>query len=59
MRKVADAMRLQAEFGEHFSPLLFDVTDEEAVRRAAAQVRSQMKGHCLMGLVNNAGKSLC
>ena len=55
MRKEADAKRLQAEFGDFFTPLLFDVTDEEAVTRAAAEVRSRMKGHCLMGLVNNAG----
>ena len=55
VRKEADAKRLQAEFGDFFTPLLFDVTDEEAVNRAAAEVRSRMKGHFLMGLVNNAG----
>lgn len=36
--------------------LIFDVTDEVAVHRAAAQVRSTLKGHRLTGLVNNAGK---
>ncbi|CAK0786635.1 hypothetical protein CVIRNUC_009849 [Coccomyxa viridis] len=55
VRKEADAKRLQAEFGDFFTPLLFDVTDEEAVTRAAAEVRSRMKGHFLLGLVNNAG----
>ncbi|CAL5222033.1 g4326 [Coccomyxa viridis] len=55
VRKEADAKRLQAEFGDFFTPLLFDVTDEQAVNRAAAEVRSRMKGHYLMGLVNNAG----
>ena len=55
VRKEADAKRLQAEFGDFFTPLLFDVTDEEAVSRAAAEVRSRMKGHFLLGLVNNAG----
>ena len=58
MRKEADAKRLQAEFGDFFTPLLFDVTDEQAVNRAAAEVRSRMKGHYLMGLVNNAGDTL-
>lgn len=28
------------------------------MHRAAAEVRSRMKGHCLMGLVNNAGELL-
>ena len=58
VRKEADAKRLQAEFGDFFTPLLFDVTDEQAVNRAAAEVRSRMKGHYLMGLVNNAGNTL-
>ena len=58
VRKEADAKRLQAEFGDFFTPLLFDVTDEEAVSRAAAEVRSRMKGHFLLGLVNNAGDVL-
>ena len=57
VRKEADAKRLQAEFGDFFTPLLFDVTDEEAVSRAAAEVRSRMKGHFLLGLVNNAGEN--
>ena len=55
VRKEADAKRLQAEFQDNFTPLLFDVTDEAAVRHAAAHVRALMKGHTLMGLVNNAG----
>lgn len=55
--KEADAKRLQAEFEENFTPLLFDVTDEAAVRHAASYVRALMNGHTLMGLVNNAGAS--
>lgn len=57
MRKEADAKRLQAEFEKYFTPLLFDVTDEAAVRHAASYVRALMNGHTLMGLVNNAGAS--
>ena len=55
VRKVADAERLAAEFGENFVPLLFDVTDEAAVNSAAAQVRAELAGATLDGLVNNAG----
>ena len=56
MRKDEDAKRLQAECGESFSALKFDVTDEEAVQKAAAKVAVWMDGHCLLGLVNNAGQ---
>ncbi|HEX5808075.1 MAG TPA: SDR family NAD(P)-dependent oxidoreductase [Anaerolineales bacterium] len=55
VRKPQDATRLSSEFGSAFVPLLFDVTDEEAVQAAAAQVRQQMNGETLVGLVNNAG----
>lgn len=55
VRKQADADRLQAEFGANFSPLIFDVTDEAAVLKAAAQVRAALNGETLAGLVNNAG----
>lgn len=55
VRTQADADRLQAEFGELFTPLIFDVTDEAAVRAAAEQVRGALNGERLGGLVNNAG----
>ena len=55
VRKQADADRLRGEFGTHFTPLLFDVTDEAAVLAAAREVRSQLNGGTLAGLVNNAG----
>jgi len=55
VRKTADAERLAAEFGERFVPLLFDVTDQTAVKAAAAQVRDKLAGTTLTGLVNNAG----
>jgi NAD(P)-dependent dehydrogenase (short-subunit alcohol dehydrogenase family) len=35
--------------------LFFDVTDEVAVQAAAQQVREQLNGESLLGLVNNAG----
>ncbi|HMK70642.1 MAG TPA: SDR family NAD(P)-dependent oxidoreductase [Xanthobacteraceae bacterium] len=55
VRKVADAERLAHEFGPHFVPLIFDVTDEAAVMAAAASVRGALAGETLAGLVNNAG----
>jgi NAD(P)-dependent dehydrogenase (short-subunit alcohol dehydrogenase family) len=55
VRKTQDAERLSKEFGERFIPLFFDVTDEAAVQAAAEQVREQLNGETLFGLVNNAG----
>ncbi|WP_246275547.1 SDR family NAD(P)-dependent oxidoreductase, partial [Brasilonema bromeliae] len=55
IRKANDAERLSAEFGNAFTPLLFDVTDEGSVRKAANQVRECLNGQTLFGLVNNAG----
>jgi NAD(P)-dependent dehydrogenase (short-subunit alcohol dehydrogenase family) len=55
VRKQADADRLKAEFGDHFTPLIFDVTDEAAVRAGAKQVEAALGGQTLAGLVNNAG----
>ena len=55
VRKIEDAERLSGEFGENFIPLIFDVTDESAVQAAAKQVREQLHGETLFGLVNNAG----
>jgi len=55
VRKEEDAQRLQQDFGERYTPLLFDVTDSTAIRAAAEQVQ-EIVGHTgLAGLVNNAG----
>jgi NAD(P)-dependent dehydrogenase (short-subunit alcohol dehydrogenase family) len=55
VRRAEDAARLQQELGDCFTPLLFDVTDETAVRAAAAVVSERVDGRGLAGLVNNAG----
>src|SRR5690606_12734745 len=55
VRKKADADKLKAEFGEAVTPLLFDVTDEAAVKAAARKVEKALGGRRLFGLVNNAG----
>ncbi|NVO32178.1 SDR family NAD(P)-dependent oxidoreductase [Hymenobacter lapidiphilus] len=55
LRTEADATRLQAELGPDFMPLIFDVTDAEAVARAAAEVSRALGREPLTGLFNNAG----
>jgi NAD(P)-dependent dehydrogenase (short-subunit alcohol dehydrogenase family) len=55
VRKPEDAERLSAEWGKAFTPLLFDITDEQAVQQAAAVVSDRLQGQTLFGLVNNAG----
>lgn len=55
VRRAEQGEALRGELGTRFQPLLFDVTDEAAVRRAADQVREALAGSGLFGLVNNAG----
>jgi hypothetical protein len=56
LRRAEDAERLQARFGaEDFTPLLFDVTDADAVAEAARETERRLGGRALAGLVNNAG----
>ncbi len=55
VRKAADGERLKRELGPNFFPLLFDVTDEPAVKAAAGDVGALLSGQPLLGLVNNAG----
>ena len=55
VRRPADAERLAAAFGQAVTPLVFDVTDEAAVRAAARTVEATLDGRPLAGLVNNAG----
>jgi NAD(P)-dependent dehydrogenase (short-subunit alcohol dehydrogenase family) len=55
VRRQADADRLQREFGDGFMPLMMDITDTDAVHRAAEKVGSMIGDRNLVGLVNNAG----
>ncbi len=55
VRTQPDANRLLAEFGDTFVPLLFDVTDAEAVTAAARFLTEKLVGSGLGGLINNAG----
>jgi NAD(P)-dependent dehydrogenase (short-subunit alcohol dehydrogenase family) len=55
VRKQADADRLLREFGKGFVPLMMDITDADAVHRAAQKVGAMIGDRNLVGLVNNAG----
>ena len=58
VRKPADADSLSRAFGDKVVPLLFDVTDADAVRAAADEIRRKLGGRTLRGLVNNAGMAI-
>ncbi len=58
VRSQADADRLQAEIPTNFTPLLFDVTDETAVRAAIAHLAQIIGENALFALINNAGISV-
>ena len=55
VRKDADAAALKGALGQNFTPLIFDVTDADAIARGAETVRAALNGRTLNGLVNNAG----
>lgn len=57
VRKEADGSALKSELGDAFTPLVFDVEDNDAILAAADDVRSHLAGRTLDGLVNNAGSS--
>lgn len=58
VRSPSDAAKAVDQFGsERFTPLIFDVTDEESILVAVEQVRLHLNGKTLDGLVNNAGSS--
>jgi NAD(P)-dependent dehydrogenase (short-subunit alcohol dehydrogenase family) len=58
VRKGEDGQRVQAELGERFTPLLFDVTNHEGIKTAVSKVQSALGDENLTGLVNNAGISI-
>ncbi|PID86820.1 MAG: oxidoreductase [Chloroflexi bacterium] len=58
VRKHEDGDRVQAALGPCFTPLLFDVTDHDAIETAVSQVQAAIGKDNLTGLVNNAGISV-
>jgi len=55
VRKESDASAASAALGANFTPLLFDVTDDAAIKREAAKVEAALGGRALDALINNAG----
>lgn len=55
VRRQEDAQRLQEELGPAFTPLLFDVRDQEALKTAAGEVAAALGGSGLDALINNGG----
>jgi NAD(P)-dependent dehydrogenase (short-subunit alcohol dehydrogenase family) len=55
VRNPADGERLREESAGRLEPVLLDVTDDEAVRRVAADIDQRVGSAGLTGLVNNAG----
>lgn len=55
IRNLEDAQRLTQSFGKLFYPLVFDVTDREAVKNGILKMQEQLNGNSLTALVNNAG----
>ncbi|MBI1393970.1 MAG: SDR family NAD(P)-dependent oxidoreductase [Alphaproteobacteria bacterium] len=55
VRKEDDAEAARVALGPGFTPLIFDVTNDAAVRDAARAVGDELGGRTLSALVNNAG----
>ncbi|MEM9897240.1 MAG: SDR family oxidoreductase, partial [Bacteroidota bacterium] len=55
VRKKEDAKKVGEELGNNFQPLIFDVTDHEAVDTAASALYAKIKEEGLACLINNAG----
>ena len=58
VRKKEDAERLKKEFSEQFHPLIFDVTDHDAVAASVSEVKNVIKDEGLACLINNAGVAI-
>jgi short-subunit dehydrogenase len=55
VRRKEDADKLSKEFGSNFIPLIFDVTDRNAISDAVKKTGLEIKNEGLGCLVNNAG----
>jgi len=58
VRKEEDKNKLQKEFGENFHPLIFDVRDEDAIRKSALEVEAIVGNDGIDCLINNSGIAL-
>jgi short-subunit dehydrogenase len=55
VRKTSDAEKLKQEFGDNFIPLIFDVTDQDAIDKSYFEVEKNLNGQGLDCLINNSG----
>jgi NAD(P)-dependent dehydrogenase (short-subunit alcohol dehydrogenase family) len=55
VRKQEDADKVKSEIGQNFIPLIFDVTDHEAIKKSVKIVDEKIGDAGLSGLINNAG----
>ena len=58
VRNSKDANKLKKIFEENFTPLIFDVTKEAQVKKAASIVKKDLQNSNLLALVNNAGVAI-
>ena len=55
VRSEEDAVRVKAELGADFTPVMMDVTDEASIAAGVVKVKETVGEVGLVGLVNNAG----
>ena len=55
VRNSGDAEKVSSELGKNFTPLIFDVTNETAVKESVKIVEKQIGNQKISGLINNAG----
>ena len=55
VRKETDAIQLKSTLGDRFEPLIFDVRDGEAIKKAVEIVKNRVDTEGVSLLVNNAG----
>ena len=58
VRRSKDANKLKKIFKDSFTPLIFDVTKEAQLKKAASTVKKDLKDSNLLALVNNAGVAI-
>ena len=58
VRSSKDANKLKKIYKENFTPLIFDVTKEAQMKKAASIVKKDLKSSNLLALVNNAGVAI-
>ncbi|KAA3617804.1 MAG: SDR family oxidoreductase [Calditrichaeota bacterium] len=55
VRKKEDAIKINKEIGPNFIPLIFDVTNSEAIKESVEITKKNIGNSGLSGLINNAG----